>query len=116
ERAGIDTSAGGYLGQQASSPSTHASEALGILAPMVILLFTVGTAVAMAMPITTAILGVVIGLCAIALGGHAIEIPSVAPTLGTMIGLGVGIDYALFIVTRHRRGLHDGIQPDESAG
>jgi RND superfamily putative drug exporter len=114
ERAGIDTSAGGYLGQQASSPSTHASEALGILAAMVILLFTFGTAVAMAMPITTAILGVVIGLCAIALGGHAIEIPSVAPTLGTMIGLGVGIDYALFIVTRHRRGLHDGLDPDES--
>ncbi len=114
ERAGIATSAGGYLGQQASSPSTHASEVLGILAAMVILLFTFGTAVAMAMPITTAILGVVIGLCAIALGGHAIEIPSVAPTLGTMIGLGVGIDYALFIVTRHRRGMHDGLDPDES--
>ena len=114
ERAGIATSAGGYLGQQASTPSTHASEALGILAAMVILLFTFGTAVAMAMPITTAILGVVIGLCAIALGGHLIEIPSVAPTLGTMIGLGVGIDYALFIVTRHRRGLHDGLDPDES--
>ena len=81
---------------------------------MVILLFTFGTAVAMAMPITTAILGLVIGLCAIALLGHAIEIPTVAPTLGTMIGLGVGIDYALFIVTRHRRGLHDGIAVDES--
>jgi RND superfamily putative drug exporter len=114
ERAGISVSAGGYLGQQASKPSTHSSEVVGIVAAMVILLFTFGTAVAMAMPITTAILGVIIGLCAIALLGHGIEIPSVAPTLGTMIGLGVGIDYALFIVTRYRRGLHDGLDPDEA--
>ena len=75
-----------------------------------ILLFTFGTAVAMALPIPTAILGLVIGLCAIALFGHVIEIPTVAPTLGTMIGLGVGIDYALFIVTRHA-ALHDGLEP-----
>ena len=114
EDAGIDVSAGGYLGQQVSKPGTHSSEVVGIIAAMVILLFTFGTAVAMAMPITTAILGLVIGLCAIALLGHGIEIPTVAPTLGTMIGLGVGIDYALFIVTRHRRGLHDGLEPDES--
>jgi RND superfamily putative drug exporter len=114
EQAGIEVSAGGYLGQQVSKPATHSSEVVGIAAAIVILLFTFGTAVAMAMPITTAILGLIIGLCAIALFGHAIEIPTVAPTLGTMIGLGVGIDYALFIVTRHRRGLHDGIEPDES--
>jgi len=113
-RAGIDVSAGGYLGQQVSKPATHSSEVVGIAAAIVILLFTFGTAVAMAMPITTAILGLIIGLCAIALFGHAVEIPTVAPTLGTMIGLGVGIDYALFIVTRHRRGLHDGLGPDES--
>jgi RND superfamily putative drug exporter len=114
ERAGIDVSAGGYLGQQVSKPATHSSEVVGIAAAIVILLFTFGTAVAMAMPITSAILGLIVGLCAIALLGHGIEIPSVAPTLGTMIGLGVGIDYALFIVTRHRRGLHDGLDPDES--
>jgi len=114
ERAGIDVAAGGYLGQQVSKPATHASEVVGIAAAIIILLFTFGTAVAMAMPITTAIVGLIIGLLAIALFGHVVEIPSVAPTLGTMIGLGVGIDYALFIVTRHRRGLHEGIAPDES--
>ncbi len=112
--AGLEVSAGGYLGQQVSKPSTHSSEVVGIIAAIIILLFTFGTAVAMAMPITTAILGLVIGLCAIALFGHVIEIPTVAPTLGTMIGLGVGIDYALFIVTRHRRGLHDGLEVDEA--
>ncbi|MCB0877071.1 MAG: MMPL family transporter, partial [Solirubrobacterales bacterium] len=114
EEAGIATSAGGYLGQQASTPSTHSSEVVGIVAAMIVLAFTFGTAVAMAMPITTAILGVIIGLSVIALAGHAIEIPTVAPTLGTMIGLGVGIDYALFIVTRYRRGLHEGMEPDEA--
>ena len=114
ERAGIEVAAGGYLGQQVSKPETHSSEVVGIAAAIVILLFTFGTAVAMAMPITTAIFGLIIGLCAIALFGHAVEIPTVAPTLGMMIGLGVGIDYALFIVTRHRRGLHDGLDPDES--
>ncbi len=113
-KAGIEVSAGGYLGQQVSTPSTRASEVVGIVAAIIILLFTFGTVTAMAMPITTAILGLVIGLCAIALLGHAIQIPTVAPTLGTMIGLGVGIDYSLFIITRHRRGLHEGIAVDES--
>ncbi|MCL4288017.1 MAG: MMPL family transporter, partial [Thermoleophilia bacterium] len=112
--AGIEVSAGGYLGQQVSQPETHSSEVVGIAAAIVILLFTFGTAVAMAMPITTAILGLVISLCAIALAGHAIEIPTVAPTLATMIGLGVGIDYALFIVTRHRSHLAAGMEPEES--
>ncbi|HET6830216.1 MAG TPA: MMPL family transporter, partial [Solirubrobacterales bacterium] len=112
--AGITVAAGGYLGQEVSQPSTHSSEAVGIAAAIVILLFTFGTAVAMAMPITTAILGLAIGLFVIALAGHAIEIPTVAPTLATMIGLGVGIDYALFIVTRHRRHLGEGMAVDES--
>jgi putative drug exporter of the RND superfamily len=112
--AGLEVSAGAYLGQELSQPSTRASEVIGIVAAMVILLFTFGAAAAMAMPITTAIMGVVIGLSAIALLGHAIEIPSVAPTLGTMIGLGVGIDYALFIVTRHRKRLSEGMEVNES--
>lgn len=112
--AGITVSAGGYLGQVVSQPETHSSEAVGIVAAIVILLFTFGTAVAMAMPITTAILGLVISLCVIALAGHAIEVPTVAPTLATMIGLGVGIDYALFIVTRHRSHLAAGMEPEES--
>ncbi|HEX6115748.1 MAG TPA: MMPL family transporter [Solirubrobacterales bacterium] len=112
--AGLEVSAGGYLGQELSTPSTHASEVAGIVAAMIILVFTFGTVAAMSLPITTAILGVVIGLAAIGLFGHVIEIPSVAPTLGTMIGLGVGIDYALFIVTRHRNRLSLGMEVDES--
>jgi putative drug exporter of the RND superfamily len=114
EDAGLDVSAGGYLGQQLSVPSTHDSEVIGIVAAMIILLVTFGTVAAMSLPITTAIIGVIIGLSGIGLLGHAFEIPDVAPTLGTMIGLGVGIDYALFIVTRHRNRLSLGMEVDES--
>ena len=56
----------------------------------------------MGVPIITAIVGLVRGLSIITLLSHVAEVPTVAPTLATMIGLGVGIDYALFIVTRHR--------------
>jgi putative drug exporter of the RND superfamily len=112
--AGFSVAAGGYLGQELSQPSTHDSEAIGIAAAVIILLLAFGTAVAMALPITTAILGLVGGLGLIALLSGVVEIPSVAPTLGTMIGLGVGIDYSLFIVTRYRERLHDGVPVDEA--
>jgi putative drug exporter of the RND superfamily len=112
--SGLEMSAGGYLGQQLSVPSTHQSEVIGIVAAMIILVVTFGTVAAMTLPITTAILGVIIGLSLIGLFGHVVEIPDVAPTLGTMIGLGVGIDYALFIVTRHRSRISLGMEVDES--
>ena len=69
---------------------------------VIVLLLTFGTVVAMGLPIVTAIVGLVSGLSIITLISHVTEVPTVAPTLATMIGLGVGIDYALFIVTRHQ--------------
>ena len=114
KNAGLGVGVGGYVGSEVSQPGTEISEVIGIAAAIVILLVAFGTAVAMAMPIVTAILGLVATLSLIALLGHAVEVPSVSPTLATMIGLGVGIDYSLFIVTRHRRTLADGVDPDES--
>ncbi|MDQ2674681.1 MAG: MMPL family transporter, partial [Chloroflexota bacterium] len=113
-KAGIQVEAGGYLGQEVSKPSTHVSEAVGIGVAIVILTIAFGTAVAMMMPIATAIIGLAAGLSVIGILGHAIEIPSIAPTLGTMIGLGVGIDYALFIVTRYKTRLADGLPTEEA--
>src|SRR5215467_3163378 len=81
---------------------------------MVILTLTFGTVVAMLLPILTAILALASTLSIITILGHAITVSTVAPTLATMIGLGVGIDYALFIVTRHFRGLKDGLDLRES--
>ncbi len=114
DKAGLNPAAGGYLGKEVSKPSTHVSEVVGLLAAVVILLFTFGTFVAMGMPILTAVVGLAIGMGIITLLSHTLELPSSAPALATMIGLGVGIDYALFIVTRHRSQLAGGMEPRES--
>jgi putative drug exporter of the RND superfamily len=102
------------IGQKVSKPSTHVSEVVGLLAAIVILLFTFGTAVAAGLPILSAVLGLVVGMGIITLLSHTVDVPTAAPALATMIGLGVGIDYALFVVTRHRRHLAGGMEVDES--
>ena len=73
-----------------------------------ILAFTFGTLVAMGLPILSAVFGLLIGLSLIGLLGHLVQVPDIAPTLATMIGLGVGIDYALFLVTRYRAEFAEG--------
>ncbi len=113
--AGLEVQTGGQLGQKVSKPSTEISELIGIIAAMVILTFAFGTVAAMVLPILNAIIALLTSLAIIRILGHVTTVPSVAPTLATMIGLGVGIDYALFIVTRHFRGLReDGLDYDES--
>jgi putative drug exporter of the RND superfamily len=113
--AGLKVANGGYLGQAVSKPEVEQSEVVGLAAAVIILLYTFGTATAMALPILTAIIGLATGLSAIALLGHGIQVPTVGPTLGTMLGLGVGIDYALFIVTRHRGFMEQGHPVEEAA-
>jgi putative drug exporter of the RND superfamily len=114
KQAGLEVETGGQLGQKVSKPSTESSELIGIIAAMVILTFAFGTIVSMLLPILNAIVALLLSLAVIRMLGHVTTVPSVAPTLATMIGLGVGIDYALFIVTRHFRGLQDGLGFDES--
>jgi len=112
--AGLDVAAGGYLGEALSQTNTESSEAIGLAAAVIILLFAFGTVTAMALPIVTAILGLVSTLAILKLLSHVVDIPTVAPTLATMIGLGVGIDYALFLVTRHKQHLRGGMAMGES--
>ena len=112
--AGLRTSVGGYVGQQLSKPETGISDMIGLAAAVVILLFAFGTATAMMLPIASALLGLACALSLIRLLEGAVQVPSVASTLATMIGLGVGIDYALFIVTRHKLQLRDGMELRES--
>ncbi|MEA2279406.1 MAG: putative drug exporter of the superfamily [Solirubrobacteraceae bacterium] len=112
--AGLAVAYGGYLGQKVSKPETHSSEAVGLSMAVLVLLFTFGTAVAMALPIATALLGLVCGLSIVTLLSHVADVPTVAPTLATMIGLGVGIDYALFVVTRHQAQRRAGMDTRES--
>ncbi|HEU4598111.1 MAG TPA: MMPL family transporter, partial [Solirubrobacterales bacterium] len=112
--AGIHTAIGAYVGQQLSKPATETSEAIGLAAAVIILLFAFGTATAMMLPIISAVLGLACALSIIRLLEHVLQVPGVASTLATMIGLGVGIDYALFIVTRHKLQLGEGMELRES--
>jgi RND superfamily putative drug exporter len=114
KKAGLETAVGAYVGQQLSKPATETSEAIGLAAAVVILLFAFGTATAMMLPIVSAVVGLACALSIIRLLEHVLEVPGVASTLATMIGLGVGIDYALFIVTRHKLQLADGMELRES--
>ena len=114
EKAGIAASIGGYVGQQLSKPETEFAEVVGLVAAVIILLFAFGTATAMMLPIVSAVFGLVCSLMLIRLLEHQLQVPGVAATLATMIGLGVGIDYALFIVTRHKIQLREGMELRES--
>ena len=114
--AGVQVEFGGELPTVLKEESTGPSEAIGVIAALIILLITFRSLIAMALPLVTALTGLLTGLSVIGLLGGWIDIPSVAPKLGTMIGLGVGIDYALFILSRHRDNLAAGMDIDESIG
>ncbi len=91
-------------------------EAIGLLAAAAILFLAFGSLIATALPIGMAIFGLAVGVSSISLLARLIDVPSWAPVLGGMVGLGVGIDYALFVVTRHREHLARGMTVEESVG
>jgi putative drug exporter of the RND superfamily len=112
---GLDVQLGGQAIETSEQSSLSSSSAIGVLAAAVVLFIAFGSLLAMLLPLLTAIAGVVGGLMAVALLTHVMNVVDFAPILGALIGLGVGIDYALFIVTRHRRGLQSGLTPEEAA-
>jgi RND superfamily putative drug exporter len=106
---GLDVQLGGQAIGNTEQAPLSVSSTVGVLAAAVVLFIAFGSLLAMLLPLITAIAGVVSGLMGIALLTHAVNVVDIAPILGALIGLGVGIDYALFIVTRHRRGLEAGL-------
>jgi RND superfamily putative drug exporter len=112
---GLDVQLGGQAVESTEQVPLSASAAVGVLAAAVVLFLAFGSLLGMLLPLVTAIAGVGGGLMATALLTHAMNVVDFAPILGALIGLGVGIDYALFIVTRHRRGLQAGLAPEEAA-
>jgi uncharacterized membrane protein YdfJ with MMPL/SSD domain len=114
KQAGIDVQAGGNIGTTLSTEESETSEVIGILVAMLILSLVLGSLVTMGMPIITAVVGLGAALSVVGLLGHVLSIPTSGPTLATMIGLGVGIDYALFLVTRHQEQLRDGMAMNDS--
>jgi uncharacterized membrane protein YdfJ with MMPL/SSD domain len=117
ERANSDTlqvEVGGQAVQFAATAEGGAREAVGLAAAVVVLLLTFGSVVAMGLPLKTALIGLRVALAAVPLLSVFIDVPIFGPSLAIMIGLGVGIDYALFILTRFRACLHEGA-PSEDA-
>jgi putative drug exporter of the RND superfamily len=113
---GVQVEAGGQLGTKISKPEAKTSELIGIAAAMLILVAVFGTVTAMVLPIAVALFGLICGLSIVSLFGHVVSVPDVAPTVATMIGLGVGIDYSLFIVTRARSARYDGMSVPDAIG
>jgi putative drug exporter of the RND superfamily len=99
---GLQVAAGGQVIEQAEGFSIGPATSVGVIAALVILLITFGSLVAAAMPMITAGFGLITGVALIGVATHVTSMSNVAPELALMIGLGVGIDYALFIVTRFR--------------
>jgi RND superfamily putative drug exporter len=105
---------GGQAIELVSGNAPGSSEGFGIFAAIIIMLLAFGSVVAMGLPIITALFGIAIGFAVLDLLSHVVTTPVFAPEIMAMIGLGVGIDYALFVVTRYRQGLAEGREPREA--
>ena len=96
-------------------PTVSSTEGLGVLVALIVLIVTFGSFIAAGMPLATALLGVAISTAGISLATRFATISSTTPLLALMLGLAVGIDYSLFIVSRHQAQLRSGLEPRESA-
>jgi len=113
---GVQVEYGGELPTALKERNEGPGEMLGVLVALVILLVALRSVVAAGTPIVVAVIGLVTGLSLVGLVGALVDVPSIAPRLATMIGLGVGIDYALFVLSRHRDQLDAGMDLRASIG
>jgi putative drug exporter of the RND superfamily len=113
--SGLEVQLGGQAIEEAKEESGDSSFGIGLLAAILILLLAFGSVVAMGLPIITALFALGVGLSLVTLGTYVVSTANFAPVLAAMIGLGVGIDYALFIVTRFRNNLDEGLEPRQAA-
>ena len=109
--SGFQVELGGTPISAAATAAPGASEGIGITAAILIMLLAFGSVVAMGLPIITALAGLGIGVALLELLTHVLTVPDFSPEMAAMIGIGVGIDYALFIVTRYRQGIFEGRDP-----
>src|SRR4051794_27364733 len=111
----VEGEVSGHLFYQLNVPSNGLAEKVGIGLAVLVLLVAFGSVIAALMPVATAALGIVTGLSLVHLLANWYAVNDSAPALATMLGLGAGIDYALFIVTRHREGMRAGVDPRTAA-
>ncbi|MER5869625.1 MMPL family transporter, partial [Streptomyces sp. NPDC002044] len=115
EADGLRVELGGRAVGLTEAPTAHLAEVIGVAIAALVLFLAFGSLAASLLPLATALVSVGTAYFGITLLGHAMPVADFAPMLGTLVGLGVGIDYALFIVTRHRKGLLRGLPVDEAA-
>ncbi|MFJ3140316.1 MMPL family transporter [Streptomyces sp. NPDC086843] len=115
ETDGLSVDLGGSAVELSEPSGGHMAEIVGVAVAAVVLFLAFGSLAASLLPIATALVSVGTAYAGIVLLGHLMTVADFAPMLGLLIGLGVGIDYALFIVTRHRRGLKRGLSVTEAA-
>ncbi len=115
DAGGLEAHLGGQILQETGLP-VGISEIIGVIAALVVLAVTFRAILPAAIPITTALVGIAVSMTALLALASGVDIPSVTPTLAIMLGLAVGIDYALFIVSRHRNQLTAGMEVEESIG
>ncbi len=113
--AGIQVEYDGGLGY-AELPAGGGTEKIGILLAVVVLAVAFGSLVAMSLPIVTALMAIVIGSSTIGIMSGLVDVPEITGMVAMMLGLGVGIDYALFILTRHRQNLASGLSVPVAIG
>jgi len=111
---GLQAELGGSVVQFAEFKPPGGEAAVGFLAAVLILLVAFGSVLAMGLPLLMALFGIGITLALILLYAHAVSVPDFTPQLASMIGIGVGIDYSLFIVTRYRSFLASGLGPEDA--
>jgi putative drug exporter of the RND superfamily len=110
--AGVQTEITGTL----VAVKIEGSEGVGLAVAVIVLLIAFGSLIAMAIPIVTALIGLAIGLGGVGIMAYFVDTPVTSSVIASMIGLGVGIDYALFVVTRHRQHLREGMSVQDAAG
>ena len=111
---GLTVEAGGQVVSQTEGSGMASSEVIGIAVAAVILLIAFGSVVAMGLPIFAALVSLGCGIALIGVAAHFLDITSFTPSFAAMIGLGVGIDYALLVITRFREALHSGRSVEDS--
>jgi len=111
---GVSLGLGGQQAEKAETPRQGPGDSVGVLAAAVILFIAFGSLVAMGLPIVTALMAILGGLALTKLSGYLVPAPDFTVVFAALIGLGVGIDYALFIVTRYKDNLQDGDDPESA--
>lgn len=105
-----------FGGEPFFEEAEFSSEGIGLIAAVIILLFAFGSVLAMGLPIGTALFGIGVAVGGVTLLTRVMDVPDFAIPVTAMVGIGVGIDYALFIVTRYRQSLHDGNDTEHAVG